>query len=153
MGETLNQLGELLLTSIPAIISLLIVWVAYRWIVYGRLQQVLGERQARTEGAVKQAQEQIASAEARTAEYERKVSEARAHIYQAQEARRRRTMEEREAALAQARKQADAMVKDARAALVEETLAAKGTLQQQAEGLANQIIESVLKPAVAVGGR
>src|SRR5215471_14833236 len=153
MGETLNQLGELLLSSIPAIFSLLIVWMAYRWIVYGRLQQVLGERQARTEGAVKQAQEQIASAEERTAEYESKVREARAHIYQAQDARRRRTMEEREAALAEARKQADAMVKEARAGLEKEKLAAKAGLQQQADGLANQIIESVLKPAVAAGGR
>jgi F-type H+-transporting ATPase subunit b len=153
MGETLNQIGELLLTSIPAIISLLIVWVGYRWIVYGRLQQVLAERQARTEGAVKQAQEQIASAEARTAEYERKVREARAQIYQGQEARRRRTMEEREAALAQARQQADVMVKQARAALERETLAAKADLEQQADSLANQIIESVLRPAVALGGR
>jgi F-type H+-transporting ATPase subunit b len=153
MGETLNQLGELLLSSIPAILGLLIVWVAYRWIVYGRLQQVLGERQARTEGAVKQAQEQIASAEARTAEYERKVREARAHIYQGQEVRRRRTMEEREAALAEARRQADATVKEARAALEKDTLAAKTSLEQQADGLANQIIESVLKPAVAAGGR
>src|SRR6516164_1529989 len=140
MGETLNQLGELLLSSIPAIFSLLIVWMAYRWIVYGPLQQALGERQARTEGAVKQAQEQIASAEARTAEYERKVREARAHIYQTQEARRRRTMEERETALAEARKQADVKVKEARATLEEDVLAAKGALQQQADGLANQII-------------
>ncbi len=92
-------------------------------------------------------------AEARTAEYERKVREARAHIYQGQEARRRRTMEEREAALAEARKQADAMVKVARAALEEDMLAAKAALQQQADGLANQIIESVLKPAAAAGGR
>jgi len=153
MGETLNQLGELLLSSVPAIISLLVVWTGYRWIVYGRLQQVLGERQARTEGAVKHAQEQIASAEARTAEYESKVGGARAHIYQAQEARRRRTMEQRESALAEARRQADAMVREARAALAKDTLAAKATLEQQADGLANQIIESVLKPAVAAGGR
>jgi F-type H+-transporting ATPase subunit b len=153
MGETLNQLGELLLTSIPAIICLLIVWVGYRWIVYGPLQQVLAERQARTEGAVKQAQEQIASAEARTAEYERRVREARAQIYQAQEVRRRRTMEEREAALAEARQHADTMVKQARAAVAKDVAEAKAALGQQAEGLANQIIESVLKPAAAMGGR
>lgn len=153
MGETLNQLGGLLLSSIPAILSLLIVWVGYRWIVYGRLQQVLAERQARTEGAVQQAQEQIASAEARTAEYERKVREARAQIYQGQEARRRRTMEERDAALAEARQQADATVKQARAALEKDTLAAEAALELQADGLANQIIESVLKPAAALGGR
>jgi F-type H+-transporting ATPase subunit b len=153
MGETLNQLGELLLSSVPAIIGLLIVWAGYRRIVDTRLQQVLGERQARTEGAIQQAQEEIATAEARTAEYERRVREARTQIYKSQEARSRRTMEEREAALAEARKQADVTVKSARAALEKDVLAAKATLQEQADGLANEIIASVLKPAAALGGR
>jgi F-type H+-transporting ATPase subunit b len=153
MDETLRQLGELLLSSVPAIIGLLIVWAAYRWLVYSPLQQVLGERQARTEGAIRQAQKEISSAEARTAEYERRVREARAQIYQSQEARSRRTMEGREVALAEARKQADTTVKNARAALEKDVLSAKATLQQQADGLANEIIESVLKPAVAMGGR
>ena len=44
MNETVRQLGELLLSSIPTIIFLLIVWVAYRMIVHKRLEQVLGER-------------------------------------------------------------------------------------------------------------
>ena len=153
MDETLKQLGELLLSSIPAIIGLLIVWAGYRWIVYSRLQKVLAERQARTEGAVQQAQREIAIAEERTAEYERRVREARAQIFQAQEGRSRRTMEQREAALAQARNQADVMVKDARAALAKDSSDARATLKQQAEALANQIIESVLKPAAAMGGR
>ena len=77
MDETLRQLGELLLSSIPAIFGLLIVWGAYRLIVYTPLQRVLGERQARTEGAIRQAQAEIASAEQRTAEYERRAAEAR----------------------------------------------------------------------------
>src|SRR5262245_24112818 len=133
MDETLKQIGELLLSSIPAIIGLLIVWAGYRWIVYSKLEKVLAERQARTEGAVQQAQREIAIAEERTAEYERRVREARAQIFQTQEARSRRTMEQREAALAQARKQAEVMVKDARAALAEDVSDARATLKQQAE--------------------
>ena len=156
MDETLKQLGELLLSSIPAIFGLLIVWAAYRLIVYTRLQQVLAERQARTEGAIQQAQEEISKAEARTAEYERLLREARAQIYLSQEAHSRRTMEERNNALSEARKQADAMVKNARAALEQDVLSAKAALQQQADSLANAIIESILKPpaaAAAAGGR
>jgi F-type H+-transporting ATPase subunit b len=153
MNETLRQLGQLLLSSVPAIIGFLIVWAAYRLIVYQPLQRVLGERQAQTEGAIQQAQAEIASAEERTAEYERRVREARAQIYAAQEARSRRTMEQREAALAEARRQADSRVKSARAALEKDVLAAKATLQQHAEILAQKIIESVLKPAPALGGR
>jgi F-type H+-transporting ATPase subunit b len=153
MDETLRQLGQLLLSSIPAIFGLLIVWAAYRVIVYSPLQKVLGERQARTEGAIQQAQAEIASAEERTAEYERRVREARAQIYAGQEARSRLVQQERETILAEARKHADATVKNARAGLEQDVLSAKTALQQQAEFLAQQIIESVLKPAAVVGGR
>lgn len=151
--DILRQIGELLLSSIPAMFGLLIVWAAYRRIVYTRLQQVLAEREARTEGAIRQAQEEIASAEERTAEYERAVREARAQIFLAQEANSRRTMEERAAALADARKQAEAMVKAARASLDTDAQTAKAGLQQQADVLANQIIQTVLGSAAGMGGR
>jgi F0F1-type ATP synthase membrane subunit b/b' len=153
MDATLRQLGELLLSSVPAIFGLLIVWAAYRLIVYSPLQQVLGERQALTEGAIEQAQKDIAVAEQRTAEYERQVQEARAQIFATQEANRRRMLDERNSALADARKKADGLIKEARAGLEKETLAAKTVLQHEADSLAGQIISSVLKQTVAAGGR
>ncbi len=153
MDDTLRQIGELLLASIPTIIALLIVWSAYRLIVHTRLQQVLAERHTRTEGAIEQARAQIAAAEARTAEYEQRVREARAQIYKYLEARRQQILEERNAALAQARKQAEQMIAQARAALEKDAVAAKAVLDQQATMLADQIIATILKPAMAVGGR
>ena len=153
MDDTLRQIGELLLASIPTIIALLIVWSAYRLIVHTRLQQVLAERHTRTEGAIEQARAQIAAAEARTAEYEQRVREARAQIYKYLEARRQQILEERNAALAQARKQAEQMIAQARAALEKDAVAAKAVLDQQATMLADQIITTILKPAMAVGGR
>src|SRR5215831_12584364 len=99
MTDILRQIGELLLSSIPAIISLLIVWWAYRVLVYTPLKNVLGERQARTEGAILQAREEISTAEKRTAEYEARVREARSQIYLTMETRNRRLLQEREAAL------------------------------------------------------
>jgi F-type H+-transporting ATPase subunit b len=153
MNETLTQLGELLLASIPTIIFLLIVWGAYRMIVHKRLEQVLAERYQLTEGAIQQAQAEIKSAEARTAEYELRVREARTQIYKIQEARRQQIMESRNAALTQARQQAEEMIQSARMALEQDKMAAQIGLQQQADTLANQIIESILKPVAAMGGR
>jgi F-type H+-transporting ATPase subunit b len=153
MEETLRQLGELLVSSVPTMISLLVVWGAYQLLVYRPLQTALKQRHAMTEGAIQQAQAEIASAEARTAEYEQKVREARAHIYQTQEANRRRVLDQRNAALVQARKQAEEMVKNARAATAQDLASAKAGLQKQAEALADEIIESILRPAAAVGGR
>lgn len=153
MDETLRQLGELLLSSVPTIIALLIVWSAYRLIVHTRLQQVLAERHTRTEGAIEQAKLAISSAEARTAEYEQRVREARSAIYKQQEARRQRMIEERNAALAQARSQAEVMIVNARTALEKDVAAARVVLQEQAQPLADKIIDSVLRTALAVGGR
>lgn len=151
--DTLLKLGELLLASIPTVIFLLIVWGAYRNIVQKKLEVVLAERHARTEGAIQQAHAAIAKAEARTAEYEQRLREARSHIYKAQEARRKHIMDKRSAALAEAHRHADEMVKGAHAALQSDVDSARAMLQHQADALASSIINSVLKPLAAGEGR
>jgi F-type H+-transporting ATPase subunit b len=153
MDAILRQIGELLVNSIPTIISVLILWTAYTFLVHGKLRQVLAQRHALTEGAIERAQQEIAAAEKRTAEYEQRIREARSQIYKAQQANRQRVMDQRNAALAEARKNAGEMVKKARAVLEAETFAAKAALEQQANVLADQVIATVLKPATAAGGR
>jgi F-type H+-transporting ATPase subunit b len=153
MDVILRQIGELLISSIPTIISLLIVWSGYYFLVHRKLQQVLKQRHDLTEGAIEQAQREIAQAETRTAEYEQRVREARAQIFKTQQAHRQQVMEERNAALADARRQAGETVKKARMALEEDMAAAKAALAQQANALADKVIETVLKPAATAGGR
>jgi len=156
MDDTLRQVGELLVSSIPTIIGLLIVWTAYSFLVHRPLQKVLAERQALTQGAIQRAQAEIATAEARTAEYEQRVREARSQIYKTQEANRQRVMEKRDSALAEARRQAGDMVKNARADLDKDAVAAKAVLQQQSGALADQVIARVLgtaKSSAAAGGQ
>jgi F-type H+-transporting ATPase subunit b len=151
--EIFRQVGELLLFSIPTIICLLVVWWTYRVLVHNKLQQVLAERHARTEGAIQQARAAIASAEQRTAEYEQKLREARAQIYVVQESYRNRIMQRRAEAIAETRKQSDEMIKSARREVEQEKMTAEAGLQKQAEILADQIIESILRPALAAGER
>lgn len=151
--DIVKQVGELLLSSIPTIICLLVVWGAYRFLVHGKLVQILAERHALTEGAVQKAQAAIAAAEERTADYERKLREARAQVYASQESYRNKVIERRTQALAEARQQADAKVQSARSALQQDVSSAKAGLHSQAEALADQIIASILKPASAAGAR
>ncbi len=153
MDAILRQIGELLVNSIPTIISVLILWTAYTFLVHNKLRQVLEQRHALTEGAIERAQQEIAIAEKRTAEYEQRVREARSQIYKTQQANRQRVMDERNAALADARKNAGEMVKKARTALEKDTVTAKASLEQHANVLADQVIATVLKPAAAAGGR
>jgi F-type H+-transporting ATPase subunit b len=153
MDAILRQIGELLVNSIPTIISVLILWTAYTFLVHKKLQQVLAQRHALTEGAIERAQQEIAIAEKRTAEYEQRVRDARSQIFKTQQANRQRVMEERNAALAESRKNAGEMVKKAREVLAKDTAGAKVALEQQANVLADQVIATVLKPAAAAGGR
>src|SRR5215469_14254801 len=102
MDETLRQVGELLLGSIPTIILMVLLYVAYKFIVHKPLTAVLEERHSRTEGAVEKARADVAAAEARTAEYEQRLREARAAVFKAQEARRQAALQARSAAVSTA---------------------------------------------------
>ncbi len=152
MDETLRQLGGLLLGSVPTIIFMVLLYGLYAVVVHRPLVRVLAERRSKTEGAVEKARADIASAEARTAEYEQKLREARLAVYRAQEARRQEAMQERAAAVAQARAHAQAQIEQARSAIEKDKESAKAALQSQAGVLAEEIIRSVLEPARAQAG-
>jgi F-type H+-transporting ATPase subunit b len=151
MDETFRQIGELLLGSVPTIIFFLLLYGLYSVLVHKPLMRVLAERRARTQGAIEKARADIALAERRTAEYEQKLRDARIAILKAQEARRTVATKAREAALAEARTQSQAQVKQARVAIEQDKLAAKTTLEAEAGRLASEIIRIVLEPAMAGG--
>ena len=156
MDETLKQIGELLLGSIPTIILFVLLFVLYTYIVHKPLARVLAERHARTEGAVEKARADIATAEDRTAEYEKRLRDARLALFKAQEARRARAAQARAEALNQARKRAQAQVDEARAALDADKKVAMNSLEAEVGRLASEIIRTVLEPALGsapAGGR
>ena len=62
-------------------------------------------------------------------------------------------MDERNAALAESRKNAGEMVKQARAAMEKEPSGQKRLWNNRPMYLADQVIATVLKPATAAGGR
>jgi F-type H+-transporting ATPase subunit b len=149
MDQTLKQLGELLLGSVPTVILLALLYALYTAIVHKPLQRVLAERRSKTEGAVEKSKADIAAAEARTAEYEQKMREARASVFRAQEARRQAAMQARTTALNQARAGAQAQVQAAKADIEKDRLVAEQGLQAEANSLAQEIVRRVLQPAGA----
>ncbi len=151
MDEILRQLGELLLAAIPTVVVFVILFFAYKLIVHKPLVAVLDERRARTQGAVEKANADIAAAEARTAEYEQRLRDARLSIFKKLEARRQQWLQARGAAVAEARAAAETRVKAARTSLEQDVEQAKVTLQAESEMLASQIIRTVLKPALVAG--
>ena len=150
MDQTLKQLGELLLGSIPTVIFLLVTYALYAIILHKPLVKVLAERRAKTEGAIEKAKADVAAAEARTAEYEQRMREARLTVFRAQEARRQQANQVRANAVAEAKTKAQKQVEAARAGIENEKAEAQAGLAAEAGKLATEMIRTVLSPA---GGR
>jgi F-type H+-transporting ATPase subunit b len=148
--EVMQQLGALMVSAVPTALLFIVLVIAYQMLVQRPLSATLDERRSRTEGAMDAAQKAIALAEARAAEYEEKLRQARAEVYKAREQRVKQWNTERDAALDSARKAAGARVREARAAVEEEAEAAKQTIEASAEDLAAQVMRAVLP--VTVGG-
>ena len=149
MDETLRQLGELLLGSVPTVILLAVLYALYTAIVHKPLRRVLEERRSKTEGAVEKSRADIAAAEARTAEYEQKLREARAAVFRAQEAKRQAVLQARTTALNEARTKAQAQVQAAKKDIEADRIAAESALPADAAALAQEIMRRVLQPAGA----
>ena len=149
MDQTLQQLGELLLGSVPTIILLTVLYVLYTTIVHKPLRRVLEQRRSKTEGAVEKSRADIAAAEARTAEYEQKLRAARAAVFRAQEARRQAALQARTQAVNEARGKAQAQVSGAKVEIEKDRTVAEKGLQAEAAGLAREIVRRVLRPAAA----
>ena len=147
MDEILGQLGGLLLGSVPTIIFIVLLFGIYTAVVHRPLVKVLSERHSRTEGAIEKARADIAQAEARTAEYEQRLREARMTVFKSQEARRQLALQARAAAVAEARTGAQGQVEKARAAIEQDRVAAQAGLQAESGKLAAAIIRTVLHPA------
>jgi F-type H+-transporting ATPase subunit b len=147
MDEILGQLGGLLLGSVPTVIFIVLLYGFYTVVVHKPLVAVLAERRSRTEGAIERARADIAQAEARTADYEQRLREARMTVFKSQEARRQQALQARAAAVAEARARAQAQVEQARAAIEQDKTAAQASLQAESGRLAAAIIRTVLQPA------
>jgi len=149
MDHLLHQVGELLLGAVPTAVLLLLLYAVYTALVGKPLKHALDQRRERTEGAVIKARADIAAAEAKTQEYEQQLRVARLAIFKAQEARRQAAQESRAAAVVQARERAHVQIREARAAIEQDMVTARQSLQSESESLASDIIRTILKPAGA----
>ena len=153
MDETLHQLEKLLLGSIPTIFLFLLLVILYRLLVYGPLTGVLNERRERTEGAIEQADAAMATAAAKTQEYEAQLRAARSKIFQARQLKQQQWVRERDSAVAEAHAAAQRQVEEAKSALQAQTNAGRHTIEDSIDQLAGEILAAVLPKSRAAVGR
>ena len=144
MQELMQQVGALLVGAMPTALLFLILVLAYQFLVQKPLTATLKDRRARTEGAVEEAQQAIARAEAKAAEYAGKLREARSQIYKAREERIRKWTAERDAAVEESRKAAGARITAAKAQIQSDAESARQSLQASVAEIAGRIVRAVL---------
>lgn len=148
--EILNQLGGLMLGSVPTVVLFILLVIAYNLLVQRPLQRILAERRARTTGAVEQARGAIAAAEAETSVYEDKLRAARAEIMAAREAKLQQWQRERDEALAATRTAAQQRVKAARQEIENSVAVARQQIESATAQLSESILRAVLPPGAQI---
>jgi F-type H+-transporting ATPase subunit b len=148
MDQILNQLGELVLGSVPTMVLFILLVTAYGFLVRRPLDRILAERHARTSGALEQARNAIAAAEAETAAYEEKLRAAKAEIFQARDQKLKQWNLEREAALAQVRQHMQERVRGARQEIEQSAQEARLQIVAMSDELSSLVLNAVLPAGV-----
>src|SRR5580698_3678664 len=128
MQEVIQQVGDLLLNSLPTLILFILLVLAYQFLVQKPLSRTLALRRGRTSGAVEEANKAIAAADAKADEYANRLRHARAEVFHVREQRLREWAQERDRQLDAARKKAQQHVLEARLALESEAADARKAL-------------------------
>jgi F-type H+-transporting ATPase subunit b len=133
-----------MLNAIPTAILLLLLNWYFKVMLFGPLDRVLKQREDLTEGARKSADESLAAAERKHREFEKKLNDAKAEVYRAQEEMRRKWLEDQAEHVDLARKGSEQTVHEARQQIEAEASAARGNLAATTATLADEIATTIL---------
>ena len=148
MDQILNQLGGLVLGSVPTMILFILLVIAYGFLVRRPMERILAERRARTLGAVEQARGAIAAAEANTSAYEDKLRAAKAEIFSARDQKLKQWNAEREAALEEVRNSTKQRVLTAKLDIEHSATDARNQIESLSGELTTRILTAVLPAGI-----
>jgi F-type H+-transporting ATPase subunit b len=132
------------------ILFIIFVFVLNR-LLFKPVGRVLDEREALTVGATAEARAATRQYQARLADYEASIRQARADGYRQSEHRRAAALEQRQHLIEEAKQQAAAEIESARSEVARETAEARAALEREARQIAEHISRTVLGRAVGGG--
>jgi F-type H+-transporting ATPase subunit b len=144
MEDILNQLGELVLGSVPTMVLFILLVIAYGLLVRRPLDRILAERRKRTTGAVEQARGAIAAAEAETTVYEDKLRRAKAEIFRARDEQLKQWNAERDAAIEEVRQATQQRILAAKLEIEQSAAAARAQIEGMSAELSSRVLAAVL---------
>lgn len=145
--DILSQLKGLFLEALPVIILLLFFLFFLKANLFGPLAKVMAERDARTEGARKEADAAQISAQEKVKAYQDALKKARTEVYAEQDVARKAVLEERALLVKNARARANEQIQASKKKIAEDLAAARAQLEKATEGLGAEIADTILKGA------
>lgn len=139
--------------SLVVILILFMLFVfALNRILFRPVGRVLDERQTRTEGAANEARAARRRYDAKLAEYEATIRQARTDAYRKSEQERAAGLEQRRKLIDAAKQEANELIAKAKADIEVQASGARASLEAEARQLAEQISRTVLGRSVGGGG-
>ena len=149
MGNTLHDLGDLLVKSVPTILFFVFLIFYLKAVLFRPLARILDERKKATEGVRQLAQQAFEAADQRGSEVERILAQARTDLHKRQEEMRHRWADELSQKIAAARAQAAHQVEEARHQIAAEVARTQSELDASVENLSEQVVASLLRRRAA----
>ncbi|MGB2669149.1 MAG: ATP synthase F0 subunit B [Candidatus Acidiferrum sp.] len=144
MQVIVHQLGELLLQAVPTVLIILLFYFILRALFFKPLLKVMAERDARTVGAKKAAEQAEAAAGEKDKQYQDALKHARAQVYAEQEAARKKLLDERAESIKAARTAAAKEVATAKERIAGDFAAARREIEATVAKLSAEIAQRIL---------
>jgi F0F1-type ATP synthase membrane subunit b/b' len=143
--EILHQLAELFLQAVPTVVVVFLFYLFMRWAFFTPIQKAMAERDARIEGACREAAELEVEAARELQGYNERLRKVRSEIYAEQEVARQAALDERARLLKAMRSRALEEVVEAKKKIANELTVASREVALQTDSLAAEIVRTILE--------
>ena len=150
--EILHQLGNLFLQAVPTVIIVFLFYLFMRWAFFTPIQKAMAEREAKIEGARKDAAKVQAAANQDLQDYNDALKKARAEIYAEQEVARQAILQERSKNLKAMRTLAQKEVAEGKKKIDADLAVARKEIEASAPAMAGEIARSILEKPLSLQG-
>ena len=150
--EILHQLGNLFLQAVPTVIIVFLFYLFMRWAFFTPIQKAMAEREAKIEGARKDAATVQAAANQELQDYNDALKKARAEIYAEQEVARQAILQERSKNLKAMRTLAQKEVAEGKKKIDADLAVARKEIEASAPAMAGEIARSILENPLSLQG-
>ena len=143
--EILHQLAELFLQAVPTVVIVFLFYLFLRWAFFTPIQKAMAERDAKIEGARREAAALEAEAGKELQDYNDRLRKVRGELYAEQEAARQVVLDERVRLLKAMRSRALEEVEEAKKKIATEQVSARHEVESQTDSLAAEIVRVILE--------